>query len=113
MGSSITFRLHQAPEVARLASPFRIHCAYADVGPGQRLRQVVTGDLSGVLEALLRKEPERAATRVTFNWYVRVTNPVLNALGYLAERVYRHNHHSLMNVGESGLRNYRARRLEA
>jgi hypothetical protein len=38
---------------------------------------------------------------------------VLNALGYLAERVYRHNHHSLMNVGESGLRNYRARRLEA
>jgi hypothetical protein len=65
VGSSITFRLHQAPEVARLASPFRIHCAHADVEPGQRLRQVVTGDLSGVLESLLRKEPERAATRVT------------------------------------------------
>ncbi len=81
--------------------------------PGQRLRQVVTGDLSGVLETLFREEPERGATRVTFNWYVRATNPVLNALGYLAERVYRHSHDSVMNAGESGLKDYWARRLGA
>jgi hypothetical protein len=27
-------------------------------------------------------------------------------LGYVAERVYRHSHDSVMKEGESGLRNY-------
>jgi hypothetical protein len=26
VGSSVTFRVHQAPEIARIAPPFRIHC---------------------------------------------------------------------------------------
>ncbi len=35
-GSSVDFRVHQAPEVARLAPPFRIHCVYTDVEPERR-----------------------------------------------------------------------------
>src|ERR671917_1632646 len=88
VGSTVAFRVHQAPEVARLAPPFRIHCLYTDVEPNRRLREVVTGDLSGVLETLFREDPDKGGTHITFNWYVRVTNPVLNALDYLAERVY-------------------------
>jgi uncharacterized protein YndB with AHSA1/START domain len=106
VGSSVSFRVHQAPEVARLAPPFYIHCVYTDVEPERRLREVVTGDLSGVLETLFRENPTRTGTYVTFNWYVRVTNPALNLLGYLAERVYRHSHDSVMREGKSGLRRY-------
>ncbi len=105
-GSSVSFSVHQAPEVARLAPPFRIHCLYTDVEPERRLREVVTGDLTGVLETLFRQDPDQRGTRVTFNWYVRVTNPALNLLGYVAERVYRHSHDSVMREGESGLRDY-------
>ena len=73
VGSTVSFSVHQAPEVARLAPPFRIHCVYTDVEPESRLREVVTGDLTGVLETLFRKDPTEEGTRVTFNWYVRVT----------------------------------------
>ena len=52
VGSRVSFRVHQAPEVARLAPPFHIHCLYTNVEPERRLREVVTGDLSGVLETL-------------------------------------------------------------
>lgn len=110
VGSRISFRVHQAPEVARLAPPFRIHCLYTDVESERRLREVVNGDLSGVLETLFREDPDEGSTHITFNWYVRVTNPVLNALGYLAERVYRHSHDSVMTAGESGLKDYCLRR---
>ncbi len=105
-GSTVSFQVHQAPEVARLAPPFRIYCVYTDVEPERRLREVVTGDLSGVLETLFEGGPNGAGTRVAFNWYVRVTNPALNLLGYAAERVYRHSHDSVMKEGESGLRDY-------
>lgn len=103
-GSNVSFRVHQAPEVARLAPPFRIHCLYTDVEPEQRLREVVTGDLSGVLETLFRRDS--GATRVTFDWYVRLTNPILNLLGYLAEGMYRHSHDGVMEAGERGLSEY-------
>jgi len=106
VGSSVSFRVHQAPEVARLAPPFRIHCLYTDVELNRRLREVVTGDLSGVLETLFRENQEGTATQVVFNWYVRVTNPILNALGYFVEGVYRHSHDSVMKAGESGLIDY-------
>ncbi|HKH38440.1 MAG TPA: SRPBCC family protein [Rubrobacter sp.] len=106
VGSTVSFSVHQAPEVARLAPPFRIHCVYTDVEPESRLREVVTGDLTGVLETLFRKDPTGEGTRVTFNWYVRVTNPVLNILGYVTERIYRHSHDTVMKEGESGLRDY-------
>jgi hypothetical protein len=55
-------------------------------------------------ETLFEEVP--AGTRVTFLWYVRVTNPALNLLGYVAERVYRHSHDSVMSDGEEGLRRY-------
>ena len=87
VGSTVCFSVHQTPEVARLAPPFRIHCVYTDAEPESRLREVVTGDLTGVLETLFRKDPTGKGTSVTFNWYVRVTNPALNLLGYVAERV--------------------------
>ncbi len=110
VGSRVDFSVHQAPEVARFAPPFSIHCLYTDVEPQRRLREVVTGDLSGVLETLYGQDPNGTATRVTFNWYVRVTNPVLNLLGYVAERVYRHSHDSVMREGEKGLSDYAGRR---
>ena len=106
VGSIVSFRVHQAPEVARLAPPFRIYCLYTDVEPERRLREVVSGDLSGVLETLFEETPDGTRTRVTLNWYVRVTNPALNLLGYVAERAYRHSHDSVMKAGESGLRDY-------
>jgi uncharacterized protein YndB with AHSA1/START domain len=113
VGSTVSFRVHQPPEVARLAPPFRIHCLYTDVEPERRLREVVTGDLSGVLETLFEGTPDGTGTRVTFSWYVRVTNPALNLLGYVAERVYRHSHDSVMKAGESGLRDYCGRQSSA
>jgi uncharacterized protein YndB with AHSA1/START domain len=72
VGSTVSFQVHQAPEVARLAPPFRIYCVYTDVEPERRLREVVTGDLSGVLETLFERGPKGTGTRVAFNWYVRV-----------------------------------------
>ncbi len=104
VGSTVSFRVHQAPEVARFAPPFRIHCVYTDVEPENRLREVVTEDLNGVLETLFREEP--AGTRIAFNWYVRVTNPALNLLGYVAEGMYRHSHDSVMGSGKKGLSEY-------
>jgi hypothetical protein len=110
VGSSVPFKVHQAPELARLAPPFRIHCGYTEVEPNRRLREVVTGGLSGVLETLFREDPDRSGTHVTFNWYVRVTNPGLNTLGYFVEGVYHHSHDSVMKAGESGLIDYCGRR---
>ncbi len=113
VGSSVSFKVHQAPEVARLAPPFRIHCLYTDVEPERRLREVVGGDLSGVLEILFREDEDGTGTKVTFNWYVRVTNPVLNLLGYIAERVYRDSHDSVMREGEKGISVYCVRQSGA
>lgn len=104
VGSTVSFRVHQAPEVARLAPPFRIHCLYTDVEPERRLRETVKGDLSGVLETLFHEAGD--GTRITFNWYVRLTNPVLNLLGYAAEGTYRHSHDGVMKSGEKGLSEY-------
>jgi uncharacterized protein YndB with AHSA1/START domain len=108
VGSSVDFSVHQAPALARIAPPFVIHCVYTDVEPERRLREDVTGDLSSVLEALFEDLPD--GTRVKFNWYVRVTNPALSLLGYVAERVYRHSHDSVMREGEEGPRRYCAER---
>src|ERR671911_1970892 len=108
VGSTVSFRVHQAPEVARLAPPFRIHCLYTDVESESRLRETVTGDLSGVLEVLFHEQVDN--TSITFSWYVRVTNPALNLLGYIAERMYRHSHDHVMESGENGISEYCLRR---
>jgi uncharacterized protein YndB with AHSA1/START domain len=104
VGSTVSFHVHQAPEIARLAPPFQIHCLYTDVEPQRRLRETVEGDLSGVLETLFHEQV--AGTSVSFNWYVRVTSPALNLLGYVAERMYRHSHDHVMESGETGLTEY-------
>jgi uncharacterized protein YndB with AHSA1/START domain len=104
VGSTVSFLVHQAPEVARLAPPFRIHCLYTDVESERRLRETVNGDLTGVLETLFQEQED--GTRITFNWYVRVTNPALNLLGYMAEGIYRASHDSVMKSGEKGLSEY-------
>ena len=104
VGSTVSFQVHQAPEIARIAPPFQIHCLYTDVEPQRRLRETVEGDLSGVLETLFHEQV--AGTSVSFNWYVRVTNPALNLLGYVAERMYRHSHDHVMESGETGLTEY-------
>jgi uncharacterized protein YndB with AHSA1/START domain len=65
VGSTVSFSVHQAPEVARLAPPFRIYCIYTDVEPESRLREVVTGDLTGVLETLFRKDSTGKGTSRT------------------------------------------------
>jgi uncharacterized protein YndB with AHSA1/START domain len=111
IGSTVSFRVHQAPEVARLAPPFRIHCLYTDVEPQSRLRETVEGDLSGVLETLFHEQG--GGTRITFNWYVRVTNPALNLLGYVAERMYGYSHDHVMESGEKGLSEYCVRQVSS
>ncbi|MBA2714040.1 MAG: SRPBCC domain-containing protein [Rubrobacteraceae bacterium] len=108
VGSTVSFRVHQAPAVARLAPPLRINCLYTDVEPESRLRETVEGDLSGVLETLFHEQED--GTRITFSWYVRVTNPALNLLGYVADRMYRHSHDHVMKSGERGLSEYCLRR---
>ena len=108
VASTVSFRVHQAPEVARLAPPFQIHCLYTDVELESRLRETVTGDLSGVLETLFDEQED--GTRITFSWYVRVTNPALNLLGYVAERTSRQSHDHVMESGERGLSEYCQRR---
>ena len=40
---------------------------------------------------------------------MRVTNPILNILGYVTERIYRHSHDTGMKEVERGLRDYRER----
>jgi len=111
VGSTVSFLVHQAPEVARLAPPFQIHCLYTDVESERRLRETVNGDLTGVLEALFQEQED--GTRITFNWYVRVTNPALNLLGYVAEGIYRASHDSVMKSGEKGLSEYCQRRTSS
>src|SRR5918993_722800 len=63
VGSTVSFRVHQAPEVARLAPAFCIHCLYTDVEPERRLRETVSGDLNGVT----RDSVPRAARRDLHN----------------------------------------------
>ena len=71
----------------------------------------MSGDLSGVLETLFHEQHD--GTSITFNWYVRLTNPALNLLGYTAERLYRHSHDSVMTSGEKGLSEYCKRRASS
>ena len=98
-----------APFLSWYTRPPRSHASLHPSGstastPTWRLRETVKGDLSGVLETLFHEHGD--GTRITFSWYVRLTNPVLNLLGYVAERMYRHSHDSVMNSGEKGLLEY-------
>ncbi len=102
-GRAVHYRVHQAASVARFAPPFRITSRMTIIEPQRRWRQIVTGDLAGVLETHFFTLPD-GGTRVIFNWYVRVTNPLFNLAGYFAEPVFRASHDHVMDEGEAGLR---------
>lgn len=109
-GRIITYRVLQAPSVRRIAPPFILYSRTDDVDHARRARSVVTGDLAGVLETLLYDRPD-GGTRIVYHWYTRVTNPLLNAFGFLMTPMYRASHDHVMQEGEAGLRQYLAARL--
>ena len=104
-GRAIHYRVRQAASVARFAPPFRIVVRMTEIEPLRRWRQVVTGDLAGVLETHFFSLPDGGA-RIVFHWYVRVTNPLFNLAGYVAEPVFRASHDHVMREGEAGLRRH-------
>ncbi len=109
-GRVITYRVLQAPSVRRVAPPFILVSTIGDVARDRRTRAVVTGDLAGVLETLLYDRPD-GGTRILYHWYTRVTNPLLNALGFVMTPVFRASHDHVMREGEAGLQAYYAARL--
>jgi len=50
-------------------------------------------------------------TRIVFYWYLRVHNPLLNALGGVLEPSIRASHDRFMRDGEVGLQAYCQQRL--
>jgi uncharacterized protein YndB with AHSA1/START domain len=106
-GRVIVYAVRQASSVARLAPPFIIHCVTAEVERERRWRTVVTGDLVGVLETLMYPRAD-GGTRISFRWYVRVSKPIFNLLGFFAEPFFRASHDHVMTEGEGGLRRYLA-----
>jgi len=104
-GRTIEYRVQQAQSVARLVPPFKITGVTADIEKERRLRTQVTGDLVGILETLLFSRPD-GGTRIVYHWYVRVHNPVLNALGFLFETMFRDSHDHVVEEGEAGLQRY-------
>ena len=104
-GRIIEYRVQQAQSVARFAPPFKITGVTADIEKERRLRTVVSGDLVGVLETLLYSRPD-GGTRIIYHWYVRVHNPILNALGFVFEPMFRASHDHVMEEGEAGLQRY-------
>jgi uncharacterized protein YndB with AHSA1/START domain len=104
-GRTIEYRVQQAPSVARLVPPFKITGVTAEIEKERRLRTVVSGDLVGVLETLWDSRPD-GGTRIVYHWYVRVSHPVLNALGFLFAPMFQASHDHVMKEGEAGLRRY-------
>lgn len=100
-GSAVELRVRQASSVRRLAPPFRLRCVYTAVEPERRLRQHVTGDLNGVLEVHLEPQPQDG-TRIIWDWYVSVANPLLNLLGFFLETAFHRSHDTVMAEGEQG-----------
>ena len=74
------------------------------------MRSIVSGTLVGVMETFFYPR-EEGGTRVVFYWYVRVHNPLLNALGKVFEPSFRASHDRFMRDGEAGLQAYCQQRL--
>lgn len=102
-GQATHYRVKQAASVARFAPPFHIVSRMTEIEELRRWRQVVTGDLAGALETHFYTRPD-GGTRIVYNWYVRVTNPLFNLAGYFVEPVFRASHDHVMREGEAGLR---------
>ncbi|GAC1434506.1 MAG: hypothetical protein PVS3B3_09370 [Ktedonobacteraceae bacterium] len=104
-GYCIEYRVKQAESVARFAPPFKITTRTADIEKERRLRTVVTGDLVGVLETLFYSRAE-GGTRIIYHWYVRVSHPLLNILGFVVAPMFQASHDHVMKEGEVGLQRY-------
>ena len=76
-----------------------------EIEPQRRWRQIVTGDLAGVLETHFFTRLD-GGSRIVYNWYVRVTNPALNLAGYFLEPMFRASHDHVMREGEAGLQRH-------
>jgi uncharacterized protein YndB with AHSA1/START domain len=104
-GQIVTIRVLQAPSVRRLAPPFILVTKTSAIEQDRRTRVVVTGDLAGVLDTLLYDRPD-GGTRVVYHWYTRVTNPLMNFMGFFLAPMFRASHDHVMREGEEGLRAY-------
>lgn len=102
-GRAVHYHVKQAASVARYAPPFRIVSRMTVIEEQRRWRQIVTGDLVGVLETHFFARPD-GGTRIVYNWYVRVSNPLFNLAGFFVEPVFRASHDHVMREGEAGLR---------
>jgi len=82
--------------------PYSLHVklCYAEVQPG-RIKVTSQDDLDG--SGLWIFEQDGLWTRVTFEWYVRVTS-FERFLSYLFKPILSSNHHWTMKKGEEGLK---------
>lgn len=104
-GRKIVYRVKSAGIVALLTPSFQITTIITGIEKDRRFRSVTTGELVGVGETVFYSRPD-GGTRIVFYWYVRVHNPLLNALGFLLEPVFRASHDHFMKEGEMRLQQY-------
>lgn len=104
-GHKIVYRVKPTGIVALLTPSFQITTLITDIEQDRRFRSVTTGELMGVGETVFYSRPD-GGTRIVFYWYVRIHNPLLNALGFLLEPVFRASHDHFMKEGETRLQRY-------
>ncbi len=109
-GHILEGEIHQTGSPGRLAPPFQLVSRITALEQDRRMRSIVSGTLVGVMETFFYPR-EEGGTRVVFYWYVRVHNPLLNALGKVLEPSFRASHDRFMRDGEAGLQAYCQQRL--
>jgi len=67
--------------------------------------RLIVSQASGSLEGVgtWRLEPAVGGTTATYEWNVRTTNPVMNALGVVCKPLFSWNHNVVMDRGLEGL----------
>jgi uncharacterized protein YndB with AHSA1/START domain len=109
-GHTLVGEIHQTGSAGRLAPPFQLVSSMTALEKDRRSRSIVSGDLVGVMESFFSPRAD-GGTRIVFYWYVRVHNPLLNALGGVLEPSFRASHDRFMCDGEVGLQAYCQQRL--
>jgi hypothetical protein len=104
-GHTLEGEIHQTGSAGRLAPPFQLVLKMTALEQDRRTRSIVSGDLVGVMETFFYPG-EGGGTRIVFYWYVRVHNPLLNALGKILEPSFRASNDRFMRDGEAGLQAY-------
>ena len=109
-GHILEGEIHQPGIPGRLAPPFQLVERITVLEQDRRMRSIVSGDLVGVMETFFYPQ-EDGGTRIVFYWYVRVHNPLLNALGKVLEPSFKASNDRFMSDGEAGLQAYCQQRL--